>query len=58
MIPDLTMQSLDSPTKATWNDSMLDHRVPGLAVDPHSIEEAENIIDSFHMQVCNVSLAR
>lgn len=57
MSPDLTRQSLDSPTKSTWDESMLDHRVPGLAVDPHSIEEAENIMESFHMQVHNVSLA-
>ena len=29
---------------------MLSHHVPGLPVDPHSIEEAENIIESFLMQ--------
>ena len=37
-----------SPTK--WDSSMLSHHVPGLPVDPHSIEEAENIIESFLMQ--------
>ncbi len=36
---------------------MLNHHVPNLAVDPHSIEEAENIVESFHMQVCCVPFA-
>ena len=42
-------QTVDSP-KAGWNEAMLDHRVPGVRIDPHSIEEAENIIESFLMQ--------
>ena len=29
---------------------MLDHRVAGGPIDPHSIEEAENIIESYLMQ--------
>ena len=41
-------QTPGSPSK--WDSSMLSHHVPGLPVDPHSIEEAENIIESFLMQ--------
>ncbi len=42
-------QAVDSP-KGSWNGGMLDHRVAGAPVDPHSIEEAENIIESYLMQ--------
>ena len=44
-------QAVDSP-KPGWNEGMLDHRVVGVPVDPHSIEEAENIIESYLMQAC------
>lgn len=37
-------------SKPSWNEGMLDHRVAGVPVDPHSIEEAENIIESYLMQ--------
>ena len=44
-------QAVDSP-KLGWNEGMLDHRVVGAPVDPHSIEEAENIVESYLMQAC------
>ena len=44
-------RTIDSP-KGSWNEGMLDHRVAGGPIDPHSIEEAENIIESYLMQAC------
>ena len=48
-------QAVDSP-KGSWNEGMLDHRVAGAPVDPHSIEEAENIIESYLMQAWPATL--